>query len=67
MRSNRPVYSVSIKVAELSTVETSACMGGSTDAQPVEKLVEVKMAIRIAGYKDRSVGSRFAEIPPLNS
>jgi hypothetical protein len=67
VRSDRLIYSVSIKVAELSTVETSACMGVSTDTQPVEKLVEVKMAIRIAGHKDRSVGSRFAEIPPLNS
>jgi len=35
-------------------------------AHPVEKLVEVKAAIRIARMKDRSVGSRALKSSAIN-
>ena len=38
----------------------------SRDCSPVEKLVEVKAAIRIARMKDRSVGSRMFKSLALN-
>ena len=59
-------YSVSLKVEEVSTVSSSACERGPRDAQPVEKLVEVKTAGESARGNDQSVGSFSACMLSLN-